>query len=66
MWPNPQLSTDLVKFTEEVLNGKLPFLCIVTFSEKEFVFSTFFSVSGNTNTTFDELRLEDIYSILVS
>ena len=26
MWPNPQLSADLVIFTEEILNGK-HFLC---------------------------------------
>ena len=27
MWPNPQFSADLVTFTEEILNGKLLFLC---------------------------------------
>ena len=27
MWPNPQETTDLVTFTEEILNGKLHFLC---------------------------------------
>ena len=27
MWPNPQFSADLVKFTEEILNGKLHSLC---------------------------------------
>ena len=27
MWPNPQETADLVKFTEEILNGKLYFLC---------------------------------------
>ena len=27
MWPNPQISADLVLFTEEILNGKLHFLC---------------------------------------
>ena len=30
MWPNPQFPVDLVKFTEEILNGKLHFLCSVT------------------------------------
>ena len=25
MWPNPQETSDLVKFTEEILNGKLDF-----------------------------------------
>ena len=27
MWPNPQETADLVIFTEEILNGKLHFLC---------------------------------------
>ena len=27
MWPNPQGTADLVTFTEEILNGKLNFLC---------------------------------------
>ena len=27
MWPNPQETADLVVFTEEILNGKLQFLC---------------------------------------
>ena len=27
MWPNPQEAADLVTFTEEILNGKLLFLC---------------------------------------
>ena len=30
MWPNPQETTDLVTFTEEILNGKL-FLCSVIY-----------------------------------
>ena len=29
MWPNQQETADLVKFTEEILNGKLHFLCYV-------------------------------------
>ena len=29
MWPKPQFSADLVTFTEEILNGKLHFLCSV-------------------------------------
>ena len=29
MWPNPQEATDFVTFTEEILNGKLHFLCSV-------------------------------------
>ena len=27
MWPNPQKTSDLVTFTEEILNRKLHFLC---------------------------------------
>ena len=27
MWPNPQETGDLVTFPEEMLNGKLHFLC---------------------------------------
>ena len=27
MWPNPQEIDDLVTFTDEIHNGKLPFLC---------------------------------------
>ena len=27
MWPNPQEIVNLVTFTEEILNGKLNFLC---------------------------------------
>ena len=29
MWPKSQFYADLVAFTEEILNGKLHFLCIV-------------------------------------
>ena len=29
MWPNPQEPADLVTFTDEILNGKLRFLCSV-------------------------------------
>ena len=30
MWPNPQFSADLVTLTEEILNGKIIFLCSVS------------------------------------
>ena len=30
MWPNLQETADLVTFIEEILNGKLHFLCSVT------------------------------------
>ena len=29
MWPDPQETADFVIFTEEILNGKLHFLCSV-------------------------------------
>ena len=32
MWPNLQETADLVTFIEEILGGKLHFLCSVTFS----------------------------------
>ena len=34
MWPNPQFSADLVIFTEEILDGKLHFLCSDKISNK--------------------------------
>ena len=27
MWPNPKVTTDLVTYTEEIINGNLHFLC---------------------------------------
>ena len=33
MWPNPQFPTDLVTFTEEILNENLHFLCSVLVEE---------------------------------
>ena len=33
MWPNPQFTTDLIIFTEEILIEKLHFLCSDTFGE---------------------------------
>ena len=29
MWPNPKETVDLVTFTEEIIKGKLQFLCSV-------------------------------------
>ena len=34
MLPDPQETADLVTFTEEILNGKLHFLCNVTVNAK--------------------------------
>ena len=36
MWPNPQETVDLVTFTEEILNGKLYFLCSAELGTTEF------------------------------
>ena len=35
MWPNTQIPAELVTFTEEVLTGKLYFLCRVNFAVKK-------------------------------
>ena len=35
MWPNPQFPDDLVIFPEEILNGKLRFLCSARSSKNE-------------------------------
>ena len=32
MWLNPQFPADLVTFTEDILNGKLYFLCSVIYA----------------------------------
>ena len=34
MLPNPQETADLVTFTEEILNGKLHFLCSARYTEE--------------------------------
>ena len=36
MWANPQFPAELVTFTEEILNGKLHFLCSVRISSPNF------------------------------
>ena len=36
MWPNPQEIADLVTLTEEILNGKLHFLCSVYYGTLEY------------------------------
>ena len=40
MWPNPELPADLVTLTEEILNGKLHFLCNVNASYWTPIFRT--------------------------
>ena len=55
MWPNPQFPEDLVKFTEEIFNGKLYFLCSVAFMLKPQMFSSM--CTGNV------FRLSDFHLI---
>ena len=35
MWPNPQKTADLVRFTEEILNGKLHFLLCAVYRRNQ-------------------------------
>ena len=49
MWPNPQV--DLATFTEEILNGKLHFLCRVSKKKKK---------------NYDQLTLKFLISVLVA
>ena len=42
MWPNPQETADLVTFTEEILNGKLHFLCSKTRTPASSEFTKYF------------------------
>ena len=46
MWPNPQFPADLVAFTEEILNGKLHFLC----SDRRYYPLYPKRLGGNSNT----------------
>ena len=41
MRPNPQVTADLVTYTEEIMNGKLHLLCSVRFK-------VFFKVKGRS------------------
>ena len=43
MWPDPQKTADLVTFTEEILNGKIHFLCSDSF-KINFILHTFCSL----------------------
>ena len=51
MWPNPQFPVDLVIFTEEILNGKLHFLCSairLATNEKSWKFKIIFYTKQHT------------------
>ena len=50
MWSNPQILADLVTFTEEILNGKLHFLCSVIF------FFSFLSIVAYNRSALEQNR----------
>ena len=53
MWPNPQETSDLVTFTEELLHGKLHFLC----SERNILGTLLIALNGRkTLTALTELK----------
>ena len=54
MWPNPLETRDLVTFTEEILNGKLYFLCSVNSLQVLLLksISTAFSKQSNSSLCF--------------
>ena len=41
MWQNPQFPADLVTFTEEILNGKLPFYAVTVDCYHDWIFVSF-------------------------
>ena len=40
MWPNAQFPADLITFTEEILKGKLYFLCRVNITYKDRIYDS--------------------------
>ena len=46
MWPNPQFPADLVTFAEEILNGKLHFLCSDDYIRITILFIYFIQVNA--------------------
>ena len=57
MWPNPQFSTDLVTITEEILNGKLYFLCSEIWNRR--------FVNGNLESFYQRISWDFDLAILV-
>ena len=51
MWPNPLETADLVTFTEEILNGKLQFLCSVGLSIIEWYIAKMVSTAQQADDT---------------
>ena len=54
MWPNPQFPTDLVTFTEEILNGKPHFFCTVSHTRTWMKLSRFKRLSKDETTSTGE------------
>ena len=50
MWPNPQETTDLVTFTDEIVNEKLYFLCNVTTFRLVNIFQGYDTMVGEKGT----------------
>ena len=60
MWPNPQEDADLVRFTEETLNGKFP-LNILETSGQIYVFLQLFTkISVNMHTLDNFTKIDSI------
>ena len=57
MWPNPLLLKYLVKLTEETLNGKLYFLCIVPTSALLLLTSSIFQLLQETCQFSQEVQM---------
>ena len=67
MWPNPQFSSDLVTFTEEILNAKLHFLCslsLTLFKEWLSLHIDIFFVSGSKEHFLTNLNFVELCQIL--
>ena len=60
MWPNTQFPADLVTFTEEILNGKLYFLCSVNVYLGTTMVSArrYFGISTTTAITCSKLTVQ--------
>ena len=56
MWPNPE-TADLVTFTEEILNGKLQFLC--SGNKEKWIFNS--GYHGNNALYFEHLDTQKEY-----
>ena len=65
MWPNPQETADLVTFTEEIINGKLHFLCSVIKLTKICKENQMWNVLYIRvyDVTFDELKTSELCNL---